>query len=141
MSIGGFGMDEDEVLRQRVPRAPWRLAVTAAAVTAVAAACAATVGMGDVPAAVYLAVLALAALPLLMRAAPTVFRRACLLIGMVLLWASLIGAAFGLGPVVPAALLLLVAAVADPENPPGSPSVVLAVVLPLMFLLFLFYAW
>ncbi|MER7735126.1 hypothetical protein ABTX80_29945 [Streptomyces erythrochromogenes] len=120
---------------------PWRLAVAAAAVTAVPAACAATVGMGDVPAAVHLAVLAVAALPLLMRAAPTAFRRACLLIGMVLLWASLIGAAFGLGPVVPASLLLLVAAVADPDNAPGCASVVLAVMLPLLFLLFLLCAW
>ncbi|MFE7183660.1 hypothetical protein [Streptomyces erythrochromogenes] len=131
----------DEVVRRRVPRVPWRLAVTAAAVTAVPAACAATVGMGDVPAAVHLAVLAVAALPLLMRAAPTVFRRACLLIGMVLLWASLIGAAFGFGPVAPAALLLLVAAVADPDNLPGCASVVLAVVLPVMFLLFLLCPW
>ncbi|WP_327414777.1 hypothetical protein [Streptomyces sp. NBC_01233] len=130
----------DEAVRQKVSRVPWRLAVTAAAVTAVATVCAATVGMGGMPGGVYLAVLAVAALPLLMRAAPTVFYRACLLTGMVLLGASLIGATFGLGPVVPAALLLLVASVADPDNSPGAASVALAAVLPVFFL-FLFCAW
>ncbi|MFD5882473.1 hypothetical protein [Streptomyces yangpuensis] len=128
----------DEVVRRKVSRVPWRLAVTAAAVTAAATAWSATVGTGDVLPRVYLAVLAVVALPLLARHAPTAFARVCLLAGMVLLWVSLIGAAFGLGPVVAAALLLLAASVADRDNPPTGCSVALAAALPPVFFLLAF---
>ncbi|MEU4358989.1 hypothetical protein [Streptomyces virginiae] len=112
---------------------PWRLAVAAVAVTAVAAVCAVTVGTGHVPGAVHLVVLAVVALPLLRRTAPASFCRACLLAGMVLLWVSLLGAKFGLGPVVLASFLLLAASVADRDNPPDGTSVALAAVLPPVF--------
>ncbi|WP_046778625.1 hypothetical protein [Streptomyces yangpuensis] len=128
----------DEVVRRKVSRVPWRLGVTAAAVTAAAAVWSATVGTGDVPPRVYLPVLFVAALPLLARHAPTAFTCACLLTGMVLLWVSLLGAAFGLGPVVAAALLLLAASVADRDHPPTGCSVALAAALPPAFFLLAF---
>ncbi|MFJ1567561.1 hypothetical protein [Streptomyces erythrochromogenes] len=117
---------------------PWRLAVTAATVTAVATVWSATVGTGGVSARGFLLLLFVAGLPLLMRDVPTAFTCACLLVGILLLWVSLIGAAFGLGPVVAAALMLLAASVADPDNPPSSASVVLAGMLLLVFFLLAF---
>ncbi|MFJ6785700.1 hypothetical protein [Streptomyces yangpuensis] len=126
----------DEVVRRKVSRVPWRLAVTAAAVTAAAAMWSATRGTGDVLPLVHLVALAVSALPLLARRAPTAFTCVCLLTGTALLWVSLIGAAFGLGPVVAAALLLLAASVADPGRPPRGWSVALAAaLLPVFFLL------
>ncbi|MFG2342086.1 hypothetical protein [Streptomyces yangpuensis] len=124
----------DEVVRRKVPRVPWRLAVTAAAVTAAATVWSAAVATGGMSVRGFLLVLFVAGLPLLARHAPTAFTCACLLTGTVLLWVSLIGAAFGLGPVVAAALLLLAASVADPDNPPSGCSVALAAALMLLIL-------
>ncbi len=128
----------DGVVRRKVSRVPRRLAVAATALTAAAAAWSAIVGAGDVLPRAYLVVLAVAALPLLARHAPTAFTCACLLTGTVLLWVSLLGAAFGLGPVAAAALLLLVASVADPGDPPSGCSVALAAALPPVFFLVAF---
>ncbi|MFD6231420.1 hypothetical protein ACFWFZ_31855 [Streptomyces sp. NPDC060232] len=125
----------DEVVRRKVSRVPWGLAVTATAVTAAAAVWSAIVGTGGVLPRAYLVALAVVALPLLTRHAPTAFTCACLLTGMVLLWVSLIGAAFGLAPVAAAALLLLVSSVADPDHPPSGCSVALAAALPPVFFL------
>ncbi|KOU65507.1 hypothetical protein ADK96_16900 [Streptomyces sp. IGB124] len=132
----------DGVVPRRVKRVPWRLAVTAAAVTAGAVVYAAAVGKEDVPGAVYVVVPAVVVLPLLMHQAPASFGRACLIVGMMLLWGSPVGAEFGLGPVVAAALLLLAASVADPANSPDCASVTVGLVLPpLFYLLPLFAAW
>ncbi|MFJ7780729.1 hypothetical protein [Streptomyces yangpuensis] len=125
----------DEVVRRKVSRVPWRLAVTAAAVTAAATVWSATAATAGVPVRGLLLILFVAGLPLLARPAPTAFTCVCLLTGTVLLWVSLIGAAFGLGPVVAAALLLLAASVADPDNPPSGAAVGLAAALLLLILL------
>ncbi|MFE2243044.1 hypothetical protein ACFXCU_26430 [Streptomyces virginiae] len=131
-----------EVVPLRVKRVPWRLAVTAAAVTAGAVVYAAAVGKGDVPGAVYVVVVAAFVLPLLMQEAPASFGRACLIVGMMLLWGAPVAAEFGLGPVVAAALLLLAASVADPAHSPDCASAAVALVLPpLFYLLLLFAAW
>ncbi|MCX5585977.1 hypothetical protein ACFV0H_28065 [Streptomyces erythrochromogenes] len=113
---------------------PWRLAVTAAAVTAGTTVWSATVATEGVPARGFLLILFVAGLPLLARDAPTAFTCVCLLTGMVLLWVSLLGAAVGLGPVVAASLALLAASVADPDAPPGGCSVALAGALLLVIL-------
>ncbi|MEV6681762.1 hypothetical protein AB0N09_33555 [Streptomyces erythrochromogenes] len=134
------GESVDEVVHRRVSRLPWRLAVTAAAVTAAATVYAAAAG--DLPGVLYVAVPAVALLPLLMREAPASFGRACLIGGMLLLWGSPLWAEFGLGPVVAAALLMLGASVADPDNPPDGASVAVGMVLPpLFYLMLLFAAW
>ncbi len=122
-------------MQERVARLPWRLALAAAAVTAVATVCAAIAGMGDIPGVVHLVLLAAVALPLLSGAAPAAFCRACLLVGTTLLWVSILGARFGLWPVLLASLLLLAASVADRANPPGCASMALAGMLPPVFLL------
>ncbi|MFJ9945929.1 hypothetical protein [Streptomyces erythrochromogenes] len=105
---------------------PWRLAVTAAVVTAGATVWSATVATQGVSARGFLLILFVAGLPLLARDAPAAFTRLCLLTGIVLLWVSLIGAGFGLRPVIAASLALLAASVADRDELPGGWSVALA---------------
>ncbi|WP_405424395.1 hypothetical protein [Streptomyces erythrochromogenes] len=124
MLIGGFVMDE--VVPRRVRRVPWRLAVTAAVVTAGATVWSATVATQGVSARGFLLILFVAGLPLLARDAPAAFTFVSLSTGMVLLWVSVLGGALGLRPVIAAALALLAASVADPESLPGGCSVAMA---------------
>ncbi|MFD4244293.1 hypothetical protein ACFWP3_22240 [Streptomyces sp. NPDC058525] len=58
------------------------------------------------------------ALPLVMRAAPKAFARCCLIVGLPLVGWSVVGAITGMFVFMPAALLLLIAAFADPRNRP-----------------------
>ncbi|MFF9977929.1 hypothetical protein [Streptomyces erythrochromogenes] len=115
----------DEVVQQRVARLPWRLAVTAASVTAVTTVWSATVSAGGVSARGLLLLLFVAGLPLLARDAPAAFTRTCLVIAVFLLWVPMFGAA-GLRPVAAAVLLLLAASVADPDHHPSCLTVALA---------------
>lgn len=121
-------------MRRKVARLPWRLAVTAAAVTAGATVWSAAVATEGVSARGFLLILFVAGLPLLARDAPAAFTTVCLLTGMVLLWVSLLGAGVGLSPVIAASLALLAASVADPDTPPGGCSVALAGALLLVIL-------